>query len=488
MPARLRILGWIVLTAALGLGILLITVRTALLSEVARAANADVVQEIEEFQEFVGESSTQELDPAYHSLGALLEAYLRQQRPGEGEVLLGYDGTSEEVITTRGADAQGPYDLSRDGNFLREVLDAASASGVADSPAGEIRWGRVDLETPDPGGDRGALVVAQLTRGAVAQVDHISRIIAAVGSGALLLISGIAWLVAGRILKPVRLVRQTAARITERDLTRRIPVQGRDDIAALATTFNGMLDRLEHAFETQRQFVDDAGHELRTPITIIHGHLELLSEDPQERESTITLVLDELTRMNRIVTDLLLLAKSERPDFVLVEEVDVGGLTLDIEAKVAALGDRRWTLADVADGTAHLDPQRVIQAMLQLAQNAVDHTEPGSEIRIASRLRSNGAQTMEFSIRDFGPGVRAADAERIFERFAHGTQSNPLRDRPGAGLGLAIVRAIADGHGGAAFVRSEEDGVTFGIAIPVSEGRRSAGSETYAPRTREDAP
>ena len=114
-------------------------------------------------------------------------------------------------------------------------------------------------------------------------MDEVFRILLAISGVALLMTTGIGWVVAGRILKPVRLVRTAAAQLTEQDLTRRIPVRGHDDIAALAETFNAMLDRLERAFAAQREFVDDAGHELRTPITIVRGHLELMGDEPAER-------------------------------------------------------------------------------------------------------------------------------------------------------------------------------------------------------------
>ncbi len=118
------------------------------------------------------------------------------------------------------------------------------------------------------------------------------------------------WLVAGRVLAPLRLVRQAAERIGgSSDLSRRLEVRGTDDVAALAATFNVMLDRLEAAFATQRRFVDDAGHELRTPLTVIRGHLELMGDDPRERAETRELLLDELDRMSRIVEDLLVLAR-----------------------------------------------------------------------------------------------------------------------------------------------------------------------------------
>ncbi|MGH3774444.1 MAG: histidine kinase dimerization/phospho-acceptor domain-containing protein [Pseudonocardiaceae bacterium] len=122
---------------------------------------------------------------------------------------------------------------------------------------------------------------------------------------------------------------RAAAQIGEDDLTRRIPVRGNDDIAALAEQFNAMMERLQAAFATQREFLDDASHELRTPITIIRGNLELLGDDPAERAEDIRLCLDELDRMTRIVDDLLLLAKSERPDFVRPEPVELAELTSD---------------------------------------------------------------------------------------------------------------------------------------------------------------
>ncbi|GHJ93575.1 hypothetical protein SNE510_30940 [Streptomyces sp. NE5-10] len=220
---------------------------------------------------------------------------------------------------------------------------------------------------------------------------------------ALLLTTGIGRVVAGRVLAPVRVVRTTAAELTERGLTQRIPVQGKDDIAALAATFNAMLDRLERAFAGQRQFVDDAGHELRTPITIVRGHLELMGDDPAERAETVRLVTDELDRMSRIVEDLLLLAKAERPDFVRTEDVQLAELTADVFVKARALGDRDRVLDGVADREASLDAQRITRAMVQLARNAVQHTVPGARIAIGART---AAGRIEPYVADRGPGSR----------------------------------------------------------------------------------
>ena len=129
----------------------------------------------------------------------------------------------------------------------------------------------------------------------------------------LLLASAGAWFIAGRALAPVRQLTDTARSISQSDLTQRVEVRGTGDAAEMARTFNAMLDRLETVFRSQREFVEDTSHELRDPLTICRGHLELLGEDPDEQRQTVALVTDELDRMTRTVDDLQLLADSEHP-------------------------------------------------------------------------------------------------------------------------------------------------------------------------------
>jgi len=234
-----------------------------------------------------------------------------------------------------------------------------------------------------------------------------------------------------------------------------------------------MLDRLEEAFSTQRRFVDDASHELRTPITIVRGHLELMGDDPDERREVVRLVTDELDRMARIVEDLLVLAQAQRPDFLRVEDVSLAELTSDIDAKVRALGDRDWRLDEIGEGIIRVDPQRITQAMVQLASNAVRHSSSGDTIVLGSSLTDDGGRrTVRLWVRDFGPGIAPEDQERIFERFARA--GSPRAHRPGAGLGLAIVRAIAEAHRGTVHLDSALGrGSTFTLILPVDE--RSTG-------------
>jgi two-component system, OmpR family, sensor kinase len=489
VPARWRILGWIVLTTALVLLAVLVTVRSLLAAEVDREANAAVVQEVQEFSTFAREGVDPQTARPYTSVVALLERYLARQNSADGEVLIGITDTAVRYQDRDGeANNPAPYNLHADTELIEQLRTSDAVSGVIETDGGTMRWGKAQVNAGD---QRGALIAAEFTRPAHAEVQHTVTVIFFVALGGLLLTAGIAWLVAGQILRPIRDVRRVAAEISENDLTARVPVQGRDDVAVLAQTFNDMLDRLEKAYTTQRRFVDDASHELRTPITVIRGHLELLSDDPAERAATLRLVNDELSRMGRIVSDLLLLAKAERADFVQPRPVDTASLTLDIEAKIQALGDRRWLLMEVAEGQAPLDSQRVTQAMLQLAANAVQYSPEGSTIQLGSAFEGHGAdRRVSFWIRDFGPGVAQDEAATIFERFKHGSANAMPADRlrakgprGGAGLGLSIVRAIADAHGGSAWLRSVPgEGATFGLLLPAPESETPdrPGTETGA--------
>ncbi|MFN3602751.1 MAG: ATP-binding protein [Dietzia sp.] len=466
IPARWRIVGWIVLTTALVLMALGVTLRALLMTDVDRTANADVVQELDEFRTFAREGVDPTTTQPFEDPERLLRLYLGRQIPAADEVHLGMD--AERVFSVdRSAGDPSPYDLAADPALIQQIRAAEEPSGIAESPAGPVRWGKVSID----GGDS-KFVIAVFTGPERAEVDATMRVFAWGSLGGLALTALFGYLVAGQILAPVREVRQVAERIQESDLDRRVPVHGRDDISQLAETFNAMLDRIEAAYDTQRRFVDDAGHELRTPITVIRGHMETMdpADDPAARAETMRLVDSELDRMSRIVTDLLTMAKAERPDFVKPRPIDAAELLLDIESQAQQLGERRWELVEIAEGEATVDPQRITQAVLQLASNAVTHTGVGGRIRMGSRWVDEGAQRrLVVSVADDGPGVRPEDAERIFQRFDRGTAGTS--GSGGAGLGLSIVAAIAAAHDGTVTLGSVPgEGATFAVDIP-SSGR-----------------
>ena len=260
------------------------------------------------------------------------------------------------------------------------------------TPAGRVEYLAVPVTS---GGETEGVFVAALFRDRL-QDDYDATVLAAgaTGLGVLLIGSLLAWRLAGRVVDPVTRLTRTARSISETDLSRRIPVQGRDEVAQQAATFNDMLDRLERAFEEQRRFVDDAGHQLRTPLTIVLGNLELLPEDATERQETVDLLTDELERMSRIVGDLLLLAKREQPGFLELATVDIGALTDELASKAAALAPREWIVEDRGQGMVVADRQRLTEAMLQLAENAVKHGGEHGAIRLGSSVSPDAGPSL----------------------------------------------------------------------------------------------
>ncbi|MFG3254221.1 sensor histidine kinase [Streptomyces sp. NPDC048172] len=392
---------------------------------------------------------------------ALLTAFMTVHLPSREQTFFSIvDGRAD-----RRSPHRAPARLDRDPAVVARLSEGTrTRTGWLDSPAGKVRYGVVPVRVEgDP--HRVRLVILEFRDRQIRAQRRVADLFLYAGSGGLVLAGLASWVVAGRVLAPIRLVRQAAAQIGESDLTRRLEVTGADDVAALARTFNHMLDRLERGFTAQRRFLDEVAHELRTPITVVRGHLELMDERPEERAATRALVVDELDRMSRIVDDLLLLAKAERPDFLTPGPVSLTDLVVDVVAKSRALGDRDWRVAHVAEETVLVDGQRLTQALMQLAANAVRHTRDGDLIETGSLVRDGRVRLW---VRDTGPGVPTAERERVFGRFAQLGGAVPADPaRTGIGLGLAIVMEIAQAHGGAAsVVEPESGGACFVIELP----------------------
>lgn len=284
-----------------------------------------------------------------------------------------------------------------------------------------------------------------------------------VGLGVVAIAGFLGWLMVGRLLQPIRLLRQTAQSITESDISQRIEVHTKDDLGELTMTVNEMLDRLDAAVTSQRQLLDDVSHELRTPITIVRGHLELVdTHDHRDVEATRDLSVDELDRMSRLVEDLVTLAKSAEVDFLKVTATDVDLLTDQVYEKAAQLGERSWRVDSRARTVLPVDAQRITQAWLQLAHNAVKFSEPGSRIALGSVVHGS---SLYLWVQDEGVGLSEEDQESVFSRFSRGTNSSRAE---GSGLGLTIVETIAARHGGS--VRFESipgTGSIVTIVLPV---------------------
>jgi two-component system, OmpR family, sensor kinase len=454
--ARVRVMASVVALLAFSTVASVLIQRQILHARAGERVDDAATQEIREFRQLVRDGRNPLTgEPFGTDVRAIFDVYLRRNVPTEREHFFTFvDGRPHS--STAGASEREPADRMLD---FRAVDDTRRGTFEL-SDEGEVRYLAVPVVIE--GRTRGVFAVSIGLEGEREEVTEAIQVAAGVSLAVLLLAAGLAWVAAGRVLAPLRGLTETARSITETDLTRRIEVEGNDEIARLARTFNEMRDRLERAFASQRAFVSDAGHELRTPITIIRGHLELLGDDPNERRETVALVCDELDRMGRFVDDLLTLAKAERTDFLEREDVDLDVLLEELMAKAAALGPRDWRLERRGAGRLRVDRQRITQAVINLAQNAVQHTGEGDSIALGGELRDGRARLW---VRDSGPGVAEADRERIFERFARASGSR--RRSEGAGLGLAIVRTIAEAHGGRVELeRRSGKGATFTLEIP----------------------
>jgi signal transduction histidine kinase len=222
------------------------------------------------------------------------------------------------------------------------------------------------------------------------------------------------------------------------------------------------IDELAALAARQERFLHDASHELRTPITIARGHLDVLRAERGDAHE-LAIAQDELRRMESIVERLLLLAKADQPNFVLLDELEVEPFLEDVFLRWSEIGPRRiWRLGSVAAGTLEADADAVRLALDALIENAVEHTPPEGTIEISARP---DAEFAVIEVRDDGHGIPAHALERIFERFG---RADPARTRTagGVGLGLSIVDAIVKAHGGVCTVRSDEAGTVFSLYMP----------------------
>ena len=356
------------------------------------------------------------------------------------------------------------FDISDDADLIaravEETADGEPKSGTAATEEGSLRY--IAVPVTMEGDDRKGLYIRAVNMGAELEpvtVGMATYMIAAVA--VLVAIGVVGWFVTGRLLSPIRHMRETADAITISDLSPRLSPSGNDDISDLSRTVNSMLDRIEGSVDVQRQLLDDVRHELKTPITIVRGHLELMNPgDAGDAASAREIGIAELDRLARLVEDIDLLAAAEG-DSYLMDDVDLGALTARVGELVAVLPGHTWKVVATATGLTHGDQDRLLQAWLQLADNAAKYTPEGSTIEIGSALNADGAHLW---VRDHGPGIPPAARHRIFRRF---DRASGKRTVGGSGLGLAIVDAIMKGHSGTCVVTDTPGGgATFTIHLP----------------------
>lgn len=362
--------------------------------------------------------------------------------------------------------------VDRTGHVLKSSPSLHGQDALLDHPADATRVGRrvpspVDDEADDylavavtvPGTNR-YVVAAQSLESVDAAAASTTRLLA-VGGALLMLIVGVLgyWLV-NRALRPVESMRVRLAEITAADLSARLPtIATGDEIAELSGTLNDMLARLESSADAQRQFVADASHELRSPIATIRTLHEVAIARPGNADwsSVSNDVLSETSRLERLVGDLLLLARSGNSHTSTREEVDLSSLLKD-EVKRA----RNVRIDAHIDNDVHLYGDR--NALARAIRNLLDNAERHARSAVRADLTASD-DAIIITVADDGPGIAAVDAERVFDRFVRLDEAR-TRDEGGSGLGLPITRHIAHEHDGTAQVAQSSSGTTLEIRLP----------------------
>lgn len=415
----------------------------------------------DEFARFAQDGVDTETGQPFDGPQQLLRTFLRRTVIDENEGELGIVDGRLRLISSDDVSLRPEEDQELMDHILPLTTDETTRLDTYETSIRTYRYHITPVQYPT---QTGALVHVYDLDALDAELMELLYIFVTVALATSLISAVVASTMVGRLLRPIEELRQAAESIGDTDLTSRVPLRGNDDLTRLSRTVNRMLDRVQGAIETQRGLLDDVGHELRTPITIVRGHLELVDpDDPADVRSTRDLAIDELDRMGNLVGDLLILAKANQSDFVQPEWFSLATLTDQVLEKSRALGNRAWRLRHIESVDAWLDPSRITQAWLQLAANAVKYSDEGSPITLSSKVVRGW---VHLSVEDRGVGIAEDDLERIRSRFGRGSNTGQI---VGAGLGLSIVETISEAHGGSLEIESELGvGSTFTIIIPLT--------------------
>jgi signal transduction histidine kinase len=375
----------------------------------------------------------------------------------------------------RADEGESPTQQARENRAARAFLAAPPGFSVHDLPdAGRVlllvRAIRIDGRVVARAGVGEPTAPSDRARRAVRDEFLLAGALAALAA----LAGGFA--VASRVAAPLRRMARVAARVDGGDLAPRMEVADRhDEVRVLAEAFDHMLDRLEDAFDRQTAFVADASHELRTPLTVVRGQLDVLAlaehPDRDEIRRVQKLVGVEIDRMGRLVEDMLLVAQAGEEGFLRPGIVDLRPFVGDLVQGLSDVAPRRVTLGAIPDLLLDADEDRLAQALRNLLRNAVAHTDADGSVALEVDA---GDGRVRFVVDDDGPGIPPDQRVAIFDRF-HRLDGARSRAAGGAGLGLAIVQAIATAHGGRVWAdASPSGGARFVLEIPTRLRRDDA--------------
>jgi two-component system, OmpR family, sensor kinase len=326
---------------------------------------------------------------------------------------------------------------------------------------------------------REAVVVGRSVGDLQQTLFEVGALLAGVVAVLVVAVVALSYALAGRALRPVRLMAATARDISEHDLHRRVELRLPDDeLGELAETLNNMLARLEVAFDSLQQFTADAAHELRAPLALLQAELEVSlrrARTPHEYAESERVALAEVERLRRLVNRLLILARSDAGALQpLIQRVDVGDLLEETAERWRHVAGARGVVIDVElvdEGSLNGDPELLRSLLHNLIDNAVRHTPSGGRVGIRAEMTDS---TWHISVSDTGAGIPAGMRDAIFRRFTRGDAAR-APETGGAGLGLALCRVIAEVHGGRIAVDdTDAGGAKFEVTLPSRQLTRAA--------------
>lgn len=361
-----------------------------------------------------------------------------------------------------------PVRLGDDWSLPAPVAGAGGSSGFSDTPVGRVAWSALALD----GANDWTVVVVGDTAGLDATLGELSGVLllglaiaATAGAAAI-------WFVTGRALAPVRRMSAAAERLASGDVSIRVPdASGSDELAQVGRAFNAMAEEVETLLRRQRSFVADASHELRTPLSALVGSLDVLEQADGENATALRRTMrSQLARLSRMADDLLLLARIDDAGAAALARrpVDLALVARDVVDEVRHLPDAAGAAVRIeASGPAWVDgdPDALHRLLLNLVVNALRHGAPPVEVRIEGR---GGLVRVEVS--DAGPGFPPDLQSVAFDRFRRGAAR--AGSHGGAGLGLSIVRAVAEAHGGTVAVAHRSPAVLV-VELPGHRSGRS---------------
>jgi two-component system, OmpR family, sensor histidine kinase MprB len=355
-----------------------------------------------------------------------------------------------QIINASGTVVQGDGGYSFPAMVTAEVKDVAAGKRPEFYATAVATDARFQIYVKPIQG--GAIEVVQELAPIDAALAQTRLLLIAFAAGAILLAAGLGALIGRAALAPVKRLTATVEEVTKtRDLSRRVAAQGRDELSRLGTSFDAMLGQLETSLRSQRQLVADASHELRTPLTALRTNLELLERgqptDPVERQQLLGDLVTQMERMTTLVGDLIEVAREEETPMPF-EELQLDDVVQEVVDDVSFRYPKVHFNVTASPTSINGVKVRVARAITNLLDNAAKYSPAGATVDIT-------VASGEISVRDHGPGVAAEDATRVFDRF---WRSNDARQLPGSGLGLSIVKDVAESHGGSVTLERPIDG------------------------------